>query len=1186
MNFTSISVEGGILPPDLLENIAIGGGELPGQKPMDFNVSRGRSLSDVMQRSFADARDYWNAFQARRDRSGESPTTLTRQYWMEGFLELLEFPRPRFQRNALEVGDRSLVISHRMHEGEFAPPINIVAWNQSLDEKERQHRHTPHAAVQSYLNGSETLWGVATNGGELRLLRDSVRFSKPSYLEFNLQAMLEGNLYNEFAVLYRLLHATRFPAPHDLPHDCWLEKYHSAGVERGDRVRDRLRDGVKGALETLGTAFLRHPANAALAESIGQAHLTDTHFYRQLLRLVYRLLFLMVTEERKLLAQEAGTGMHSVYSRYYSVGRLRTRAERHFAGDRHTDLWEGLKKTFRLFRDDTALDLHLSPLNGELFGPEACQDLESATCSNADLLKAMQHLSTFDVDSVRRRVNYAHLDVEELGSVYESLLDYRPEFTGRDEAGVSWGFALAAGTERKQTGSYYTPPELVRELIGSALAPVMEERLREAGRDVGRREKALLSLRVCDPACGSGHFLLAATRCIARELARTRTGQEEPALPQYREAVRDVVRHCIYGVDKNLLAVDLCKVALWIESHAAGYPLGFLDHRIKCGDSLVGVYDLECLAEGIPDGAYKEVKGDDKKTASLYRKLNRQGRQGQPAFDFDGDEEPADAFAAEMAAVGMQDERNPADVRAKQELYTELRASDYYDRLRDACDLWTYAFFAPLVASDERSTPIPTSSEVYSVLKGLQSRTRLKAVAKSTSETLAFFHWPLEFPEVFAGPERGFDVVLANPPWERVKLEEKEFFASRAPAIADAPHKAARQLLIDKLKITHPRLAVEFAAAARVADATSLFIRQSRRTPLTGKYIINTYSVFAETAQTLLNPTGRTGLIVPTGIAMDNANKEFFASLTEGRRLASLLDFENHERVFPGIHRSLKFSLLTISGIERLCPEAEFAFFLHNTQQIGEQGRRVRLTAVDFRLFNPNTRNCPMFRTPRDMEIARKMYQRAGVLWNENLEDTKANPWGIQLKAMFNMSNDSNLFRTREEMEQAGWRLQRNEFVKGLERHLPLYEAKLFEQFDHRFATFADVVQQDKKKGKARAMNSREKEDPNLAAVPRYWVHEEIFRAKFDKTGLSLNESDLPIENSREPRAASREPRAASREPRAASREPRAASREPRAASREPRAASREPRAAVKALASIVHSWLAGKSPIQRTREQ
>ena len=1154
MNFASISVEGGLLPPDILEIIASGGRELPGQKPADFGISRNRNLPDVMQRSFADARDYWNAFQARRYRSAESPTSLTRQYWMESFLELLEFPRPHFQRGAVDVDDKSLLISHRMYDSEFAPPINIVAWNQSLDERGQQGNHTPHAAVQSYLNGTEALWGLATNGGELRLMRDSARLSKPSYLEFNLQAMLEGNLYNEFATMYRLLHASRFPSKEDPPHQCWIESYYSQGVERGGRVRERLRDGVKLALEVLGTAFLHNKDNKTLTTATRQGRLEETDFYRQLLRLVYRLLFLMVTEERKLLSRKAGADLYSVYVRYYSIGRLRARSERYFANDQHTDLWESLKETFRLFRDDTALELELSPLNGELFSPEACEDLESATCTNEELLRAIKQLSTFDGGGMRRRVNYAHLDVEELGSVYESLLDYRPVFMGLDEETAPISFMLAAGTERKHTGSYYTPPELVRELIESALVPVLKERLSNAGPKAIDKERALLGLRVCDPACGSGHFLLAATRRIARELAQTRTGLDEPALPHYREAVRDVVRYCVYGVDKNPLAVDLCKVALWIESHAAGFPLGFLDHRIKCGDSLIGIRDLECLEAGVPEAAYAAVKGDVKEVASYYRKINRTERKGQLSFEFNGFEESSAGFAAEMAAVGMQDERNTSDVQAKQELYEELRAPySYYGLRQEACNLWTYAFSAPLVEfEDLEKREVPTSNDVRRSLAGLQVNNQLKTKAINVSKNLTYFHWPIEFPEVFSMPQCGFDVVLANPPWERIKLQEKEFFSSRAPEVADAPNKAARQLLLDQLQTERPKLAAEFAKAMREADAASLFVRQSGRNPLTGKGDVNTYSVFAEASSTLLNATGRAGLIVPTGIAMDNTNKEFFASLVESERLVSLLDFENRQSVFPGIHRSLKFCLLTISGTDRPIAEAEFAFFLHDTKQIEEHERRIKLTAADLALFNPNTRNCPMFRTKRDLDIARKIYRRAGVLWNENLEGVHGNPWGVQLSTMFHMSNDSVLFRTRENLEQAGWTLQGNEYVKDGECHLPLYEAKLFWQFDHRYSTFARVIAEDRNKGKARSVELLEKEDVDFVTLPRYWVHEQYVRSKLDKTGLPLKKESLE-ELIRTPDTGHRTPDTGHR---------------------------------VEVLASIARSLLADKSPGLRTKGQ
>ena len=533
--------------------------------------------------------------------------------------------------------------------------------------------------MQEYLNRSESLWGVVTNGAKLRLLRDSARIAKPTYLEFDVQAMLESNVYAEFNALYRLLHVTRFPQPNATPHECLLESYYHQGIEEGGRVREKLRDGVKKALETLGGALLRHPGSDALRAAFRNGALTDADYYRQLLNLVYRLLTLMVTEERRLVfTDHSDANLLSIYQRYYSVTNLRERAEQRYAPgplsvNNHDDLWQGLIQTFRIFRDHKAADtLGLSPLNGELFGAGACRDLETASCANEHFLDALRSLSTFRDGDVTRRVNYAHLDVEELGSVYESLLDYRPVVRVQASAatGPQAGFHLAAGTERKQTGSYYTPRELVHELVDSALIPVMEEKL-AAAKTPADQERALLSLRVCDPAAGSGHFLLAAARRIARALARIRSGEAEPAPAVYRAALRDVVRNCIYAVDKNPLAVDLCKVALWIESHAAGMPLSFLDHHIKCGDSLVGVLNLDDLVAGIPDDAYKPVSGDDRKAAGDYRKRNRAERRGQA--DLFGRLPTAEEMGAEWAAFGALAERDAAGVAAKARQYGDLR---------------------------------------------------------------------------------------------------------------------------------------------------------------------------------------------------------------------------------------------------------------------------------------------------------------------------------------------------------------------------------------------------------------------------------------------------------------------------------------------------------------------------------
>ena len=756
MSYSTISLEGGLFTPDLLERISQADSNVPGQSASDFGLRPNRSLLDEIQSSFSDASLRWDAFNRRRERSRQNLTTLTRQDWATPFFEILGFPPLEVQRGGIDLGGTNFPISHLTHSAENAPPVHIVAPDQSLDQRGRNTRRSPHALVQEYLNHSESLWGVVTNGARLRLLRDSARLSKPTYLEFDVQAMLEGNAYGEFTALYRLVHATRFPHPSAEPHECLLESYYNQGIEEGGRVRERLRDGVKNALEILGAALLRHPSNDALREAFSSGRLSENAYYRQLLSFVYRLLFLMVAEERRVLFTNGGdAGLHNIYQRYYSVTSLRARAERRYAGDNHGNLWQGLAQTFRLFRDPiAAAAMDLFPMNGELFKESTCRDLETAFCPNETFLDAMRNLSTFRDGDVTRRVNYAHLDVEEFGSVYESLLDYRPVvLTESEETSRRLSFRLAAGTERKQTGSYYTPPELVRELVDSALVPVMDGKL-QAVKTPDAKEQALLSLRVCDPAAGSGHFLLAAARRIGRELARVRSGEEEPAPAEYRTALRDVVRNCIYAVDKNPLAVDLCKVALWIESHAAGFPLSFLDHHIKCGDSLVGVRNIDVLETGIPDDAYKAVTGDDKEAATQYRNRNRLERKGQTALPTL--QKAADAMATEWAAFADLEERSPDEVKAKEDLYQELRSSDtLWWQQKVACDLWTYAYFAPLQPQTSgRPNTVPTTDNIRQALANRSTQPQMEATAIAASLTNAFFHWPLEFPDVFRKQRR------------------------------------------------------------------------------------------------------------------------------------------------------------------------------------------------------------------------------------------------------------------------------------------------------------------------------------------------------------------------------------------------------------------------------------------------
>jgi len=1086
--FPAARIEGGLFAPDLLEQLLAE--ELPGQKPRDFGLGGRRGLTDEIAAAFADARALWQVFQRRLERlpEGDLGTTVTRDAWTIPFLGLLGYEL-HYNRRAYTVGGLTFAVSHRAGDPEDAPPVHIVGVGQELGRlaPSGRPRLAPHSLVQEFLNRTDALWGLVTNGKVLRLLRDSSYIRRQCYVEFDLEAIFDQQLFQDFAVLFRLLHRTRLPRAGADAHRCLLEQYYQHSVEQGGRVRDHLRDGVEECIKRLANGFLAHPANSKLRERVagdggnetdGHLSLPPEDLYHQLLRLVYRFLFLFVSEDRGLVSQDP------LYLEHYGVSRLRRLVDKPAAYTGHDDLWHSLRVLWKLLSDDTPVQqiggkplaelLGLPVLNGELFER---LDLDDCLISNRDLLGALWFLSNYrdKPGDPPRRVNYAALDVEELGSVYESLLDYQPRI---DNSKARPAFDLVSGSERKSTGSYYTPAELVAELVRSALEPVIEERLKGA-KTPEERERALLSIKVLDPASGSGHFLLAAARRLGKELARVRTGEEEPAPERVREAVRDVSAHCIYGVDKNPLAVELCRVAFWIESNAPGKPLAFLDHRIKCGDSLVGVLDLDALRRGIPDGAFKPVSGDDARLAGGIARHNRRERAGQRVFfgDLDTAAEVRDLGTESLALDAVADD-SPEAVREKRKHYELLRQKARRERI--ACDLWTAAFFQP---RDESVPPaaLITTDTLRRHLEDNAAHPQALARARNLARRHRLFHWPLEFPEIFA--RGGFDVVLGNPPWERIKLQEQEFFATRDPEIARAPTAAARKRLIRELRRTNPGLWRAYRDALHAAESTGRFLRGSGQYPLTGRGDINTYSVFAERMHRLLKPGGRAGVIVPTGIATDDTNKHFFADLVDKGHLVSLYDFENREAIFQNIHRSYKFSLLTLARGRNVSPGARLAFFCTRIGHLRDPRRVFGLSPADIARVNPNTRTLPVFRTRQDAELTRAVYRRVPVLVNVPRGE---NPWGVRFFSMFHMANDSHLFRTAGELEAAGFRRAGNRFIGDGGVYLPLYEAKMIWHYDHRYGTYQGVAS--RSSTHLPTPDDARHADPSFLVQPWYWV--------------------------------------------------------------------------------------------------
>jgi hypothetical protein len=763
MIYPSIRIEGAILSPDVLDRLD----DLAGQRPADFGLEGTAKVKDEIARAWADAQDYWRIFQRKLEsvRADSPATTETRQQWVLPLLGLLGYQLD-FQPKSAEANGKLYPLSHRV-ANRGGTVVHVTGYRDpaGLDRKAEQRsgalRMSAHAMVQEYLNLADELYGLVTNGRVLRLLRDSSRLIKLTYLEFDLDRIFSDGLFADFAVLYRLLHATRLPANRDEAAQSWIERYHQDSLDAGSRIREGLSKAVEHAIKSLANGFLQHKTNDDLRQQVESGRLTAEDFYKHLLRLIYRLLFLMVIEERGLVFPSSVQAKHrEIYEQFYSLMRLRRMSEkRHLADRRHADLWPALLATFRLFEaGGPGAKMGVPPLAGDLFSPPAIGILARCTLGNDVLLGALRALNlyTHPDNGQLIRVNYGALNVEEFGSVYEGLLEYEPVIL---PDGAQTTLAFKQGDERANTGSHYTPDELVQPLIKHSLDHLIAERLKAKD-----PEAALLSLRVADVACGSGHILLAAARRIGQELAVVRTGEDQPSPLAMRTAVRDVIRHCIYGVDLNPLAVELCKVALWLEAHVPGEPLSFLDHHIKCGNAIVGYVRREdIVARGVPEEAFVTMPEDDREVAALLRQRNKAERAGQKALNFDPEvRRQLDEALKGWKGLEILPEHTPEQVEVKRQRFETLSSSTEALWMQQLASIPIAQFYIPKVKN--RPGMHVTEEEFRSYLKGeRRPQTIATAEAWAVAERKRVFHWFLEFPDILANG--GFDCILGNPPY-------------------------------------------------------------------------------------------------------------------------------------------------------------------------------------------------------------------------------------------------------------------------------------------------------------------------------------------------------------------------------------------------------------------------------------
>lgn len=841
------------------------------------------------------------------------------------------------------------------------------------------------------------------------------------------------------------------------------------------------------------------------------------------LTLLYRLLFVLYAEDRNLLpAHDHGYAEYSLRKLRAEIEE-RTDRKASFSGTA-TTFWDRLKTIFGLI-DKGDADIGLPPYNGGLFDPRQHALLARTQLSDVAIGPALDLLSRErGRDSAsHKHINYRDLSVQHLGSIYERLLEY--VVVAKDGAITVQLNPFA----RKGSGSYYTHEDLVRLIIERTVGPLIDERadafarrakaLAKDTRPIAARVEdlsqfdpaiALLDLKICDPAMGSGHFLVSLVDYLADEIleamglpvewADARQPYKSPLIERIgaiRQRIRNeaqvnrwkveeshlddrhlvrrmILKRCVYGVDKNPVAVELAQVSLWLHTFTVGAPLSFLDHHLRCGDSLFGEWVR-------PVEDMLRERGGMFLNPSVAKAKN--SAKGMLAVEALTDADIAEARTSAATFVGVEEATAPlarfmdivhAFKWIEPDSKTEAAAEDgFYDG----------QFGDPVALADGTEKP-----------KGKDAATLSALLAKAHTliAEQRFLHWEVAFPGVWTDweskePTGGFDAVIGNPPWDRMKLQEVEWFATRRPEITLSVRASDRKKKIAALEKADDPLWRDYVRARERAERAAEIARDSGQYPLLSGGDLNIYSLFVERALRLIKPDGVVGLLVPSGISTDLSASRFFRHIATAGRLGTLVDFENRGVFFKDVHHQFKFSAFVISGERRRFNEALCAFLVHNVGEIAEKS--FTLTPPDFSTVNPNTGTAPMFRTPRDAEITRGIYRRLPVLVrHESSGDQCA--WPVKYLTMFHMTNDAELFHTREELESMGWYAVagENRLRKGNEEAFPLYVGKMIHQFDHRSAS-VDVNEDNTHVAASSGFTMlQQHQDPGFYPAPQYWV--------------------------------------------------------------------------------------------------
>lgn len=1017
--------------------------------------------------------------------------------------------------------------------------VESKRWARPLDRASgRDEATAPSTQMLRYLRRIDDLtsgqlrWGILTNGTKWRLYWAGARSVSEEFLEIDLGRVLglgDGDLFADDATRDHWLRvfAALFCRDAFIKDGADNRSFH----ERARAEAAYYEERVAASLSKLVFEQVFPSLATAIAGAAPDAPLQDVR--EASLVLLYRLLFLLYAEDRDLLP--VGEKRYDDYA---------LRHQRIEVGNRVSDgdvfstsagkIWAHVADLARII-DKGDASVGIPPYNGGLFAGDTTPLLDTIRIPDSVMAPALNALSYERSTGEKRYINYRDLSVQQLGSIYERLLEF--EIVRGDTGALTVRPNLFA---RKNTGSYYTPDELVGLILDETLEPLIIERL-EAFRTALRKLKpkdaedyqrgelrdadpadAILSLRVCDPAMGSGHFLVSLVdtladhvldamaeaaalganlhytsplatkiddirRTILKNAKAANWTIDEAQLDDRHIVRRMVLKRCVYGVDKNPMAVELAKVALWLHTFTVGAPLSFIDHHLHAGDSLFGLWVRDAIDKASALGGellYNEALRNAQRSAEAMKTIEALT-----------DVEIAEAHRSAAMYQDVELMTGELDgfvsfIHALDWLYLKTKEDKALVRL------WLDGRFGdPIPISRGRKAPEGGKAKPEEV----ESFTAIWGRARALIAEERFLNWQISFPGVWdnwasKGREGGFDAVVGNPPWDRFEFEEVPWFEARDRSIALEPNGAKRKARINALRKAENPLWADFKKATdRLAMATSIVKSGKIYSRLnTGK--LNLFKLFVERAHQLVKSNGMVGLLVPSGIAGDLSSSKFFKVLATGGNLKALYDFENRRSrfglgpFFPDVDTRFKFCSFVASPARQFVA-TQCAFFLQDVSETRDPARTFPLSAKDFANVNPNTGTAPIFRSRREMELTTKIYARLPVLTDRS-DGSPVSAWPTRYWQAINLTSDSHLFRTQSELEEGegAWAIGGNHYQSSAGEWVPLYEGKMVQAFDHRAASVVVNPENTNRPAQPLPATDKQHENPDWLPSPQHWV--------------------------------------------------------------------------------------------------